>query len=137
MNKICGILRSLSKMWAIRNTGIPSNIRSRLNPFLANGPILYPLKTPVNQRFSGILRRYKMGTLARNGLTQPVNYLKEECSRKIYIIECYARNDNIIIITNNNWSKYVPVLSQNPSDRFRISDIVDRVLDSQSRGPWL
>ena len=78
-----------------------------------------------------------MGTLARNGLTQPVNYLKEECSSKIYIIECYAGNDNIIIITNNNWSKNVPVLSQNPSDRFRISDIVDRVLDSQSRGPWV
>ena len=52
MNKICGILRSLSKMWAIRNTGIPSNIRSRVNPLLANGPILYPMKTPGNQRFS-------------------------------------------------------------------------------------
>ena len=31
------------------------------NPFLANVPILYPLKTPENHR-------YKMGTLARNGL---------------------------------------------------------------------
>ena len=35
-----------------------------LNPFLANVPILYPLKTPENQRGGG----YKMGTLARNRL---------------------------------------------------------------------
>ena len=40
-----------------------------LNPFLNNVPILYPLKTPENQRFSGVFRGYKMGTLARNGLT--------------------------------------------------------------------
>ena len=39
-----------------------------LNSFLANVPILYPLKTSENQRFSGGFRRYKMGTLARNGL---------------------------------------------------------------------
>ena len=36
-------------------------------PFLANVPILYPLKIP--DWFSGVLRGYKMGTLARNGLT--------------------------------------------------------------------
>ena len=40
------------------------------NPFLANVPILYPLKTPENQRFSGVFRGYKMGKLARNGLMQ-------------------------------------------------------------------
>ena len=39
-----------------------------LNPFLANVPILYPLKTPENQRFSGVFRWYKMGTLVRIGL---------------------------------------------------------------------
>ena len=39
-----------------------------LNPFLANIPILYPLKTPENQRLSGVFRGYKMQTLARNGL---------------------------------------------------------------------
>ena len=42
----------------------------RLNPFLANVPILYPLKTPENQRFSDIFTGYKMGTLARNELMQ-------------------------------------------------------------------
>ena len=39
-----------------------------VNPFLANVPILYPLKTPENQKFSGVFRGHKMGTLARNGL---------------------------------------------------------------------
>ena len=39
-----------------------------VNPILANVPILYPLKTPENQRFPGIFRGYKMGTLARYGL---------------------------------------------------------------------
>ena len=39
-----------------------------LNPFLANVPILYPLKTPKNLWFCGVFRGYKMGTLARNGL---------------------------------------------------------------------
>ena len=38
------------------------------NPFLANVPILYPLKTPENLWFSGVFRGYKMGTLARNRL---------------------------------------------------------------------
>ena len=39
-----------------------------VNPFLANAPILYPLKTPENQSFSGVFRGYKMGILTRNGL---------------------------------------------------------------------
>ena len=39
-----------------------------LNPFQANAPILYPLKTSENLWFSGVFRGYKMGTLARNGL---------------------------------------------------------------------
>ena len=39
-----------------------------LNPFHANVPILYPLKTPENQRFSHVFKGYKMETLARNSL---------------------------------------------------------------------
>ena len=35
-----------------------------LNPFSVNVPILYPLKTPENQKFFGVFRGYKMGTLA-------------------------------------------------------------------------
>ena len=41
-----------------------------INPFLANVPILYHLKTPENLWFSGVFRGYKMGTLARNGLKE-------------------------------------------------------------------
>ena len=41
---------------------------SQFNLSLANVPILYPLKTPENPWFSGVFRRYKMRTLARNGL---------------------------------------------------------------------
>ena len=44
------------------------NCQTICNPFLANVPILYPLKTPENQKFSGVFRGYKMETLARNGL---------------------------------------------------------------------
>ena len=40
----------------------------KVNPFLANVPILYPLKTPENQRYK--IRGYKMETLARNGLIE-------------------------------------------------------------------
>ena len=39
-----------------------------INPFLANIPILYSQKTPENQRFSGVFRGYKMGTLTENRL---------------------------------------------------------------------
>ena len=40
-----------------------------VKPFLANVPILYPLKTTENLWFSGVLGGgYKMETLARNGL---------------------------------------------------------------------
>ena len=48
-----------------RNTS--EDKKDTLNQFLANAPILYPLKTPENQRFSGVFSGYKMGTLARNG----------------------------------------------------------------------
>ena len=47
-------------------------VRIVFNPFLANIPILYHLKTPENQRFSGVFRGYKMETLARNGLTKRI-----------------------------------------------------------------
>ena len=35
---------------------------------LGNAPILCPLKTPENQRFSGVFRGYNMVTLAKNEL---------------------------------------------------------------------
>ena len=39
---------------------------SILNLLLANGPILYTLKTLENQGFSSAIRGYKMRTLAKN-----------------------------------------------------------------------
>ena len=37
-------------------------------PFMAKVLILYPLKIPESQRFSGVFKGYKMGALARNEL---------------------------------------------------------------------
>ena len=59
------------------------------NKFLANVPILWPLKSPENQRFSGIFRGHEMGTLTINGLTGryvviPVNGLKLGINVKAY-----------------------------------------------------
>ena len=42
--------------------------RDFLDPFSTNVPLLYPLKTSVNQRFSGVFRSYRSGTLVENGL---------------------------------------------------------------------
>ena len=39
-----------------------------INLLLSNVSILHPLKTPRNLWFSGVLRGYKMGMSARNGL---------------------------------------------------------------------
>ena len=39
-------------------------------------PFYTPLKTPKNQRFSGVFRGYKKGTLARNGLRSKRNTMR-------------------------------------------------------------
>lgn len=39
-----------------------------INPFQANVPNLYPVKTPENSRFSSVFTDYKMGALARSML---------------------------------------------------------------------
>ena len=44
-------------------------VEDPINPFFANFPILYSLKTTENQRFSGVFREYEMETLARYGLS--------------------------------------------------------------------
>ena len=55
------------------------------NSFLANVPILYPLKTPENQRFSGVFREYKMRTLARDGLIN--THLKKKIGHNLLFFE--------------------------------------------------
>ena len=47
-----------------------------INPFQANALVLYTLKTPENLWFSGVLKGYKMRTLATNGLMMEVVYGK-------------------------------------------------------------
>ena len=42
--------------------------KRRFFPFMAKVLILYPLKIPESQRFSGVFKGYKMGALARNEL---------------------------------------------------------------------
>ena len=70
-----------------------------INPFPADVPILYPLKTLENQRFSGVFRVYKMGTLAGNGLIAPYESV------------------NLMEINLNKWS-FFPQLS---NTRFKSS----------------
>ena len=48
------------------------NSFSMFNTFLVNVPILYLLKIPENQSFSGVFVGYKMRTLARNGFNVKV-----------------------------------------------------------------
>ena len=38
------------------------------NPFSTNVPLLHPLKTSENPRFSDVFRGYRSGTLIENGL---------------------------------------------------------------------
>ena len=45
-----------------------SRLYLELNPFLANVPTLYPLKTPENHRISGVFKGYKKETLTRRSL---------------------------------------------------------------------
>ena len=39
-----------------------------IKPFSSNVPLLHPLKTSENLRFSDVFRGYKIGTLVENGL---------------------------------------------------------------------
>ena len=59
------------------------------NPFFVNAAIIYSLKTPKNQMFSGVLRGYEIGTSVRNRL-------------KICTSEKFSLN--LIIKTYNFWS---------------------------------
>ena len=47
---------------------LKTNKNSNINPFLANVPLLYPLKTSENLRLSDVSRGYRSGTLVKNGL---------------------------------------------------------------------
>ena len=49
-----------------------SGLLEHINPFSTNVPLLYPLKTSENRRFSNVFRGYRSGTLVENGLSEPL-----------------------------------------------------------------
>ena len=49
-----------------------------INPFLANVPISFPLKTPENPRLSAVFRGYKTRILARNELKDNIQIKKQQ-----------------------------------------------------------
>ena len=63
---------------------IQLSLSDGVNPFVANISILYPLKIPEHERFSGVFKRFKMRTLARKNLTQINAFLFFGKKRKIY-----------------------------------------------------
>ena len=69
---------------------LPRKYVKRFNPFLAHVPILHPLKTPENLWFSGVFRRYKIGTLARNGLLYPFMKCCEALTHFMPLVSFYT-----------------------------------------------
>ena len=60
--------RKTSKSVSRTQRGFSFHLSCPFNPFLANGPILYSLKTPENLWFFGVFRGYEMETFDRNEL---------------------------------------------------------------------
>ena len=80
------------------------NLQNGLNPFLANVPILHPLKTPEKLTFSGVFRGFKMGTLARNELMHCFNRKKQN-------LKCYIRLGRLPAQTlMSTWQAFTPNL---------------------------
>ena len=73
-----------------------------MKPFLADVPILYPLKTPENQRFSVVFRGYKLGTLARYGLRKKIIRI---LTFKILFAFSFSANTYLFKINNRNTRK--------------------------------
>ena len=48
----------------------------QIKPFLSNVPIIYPLKTLKNERFSGVFRGYKMVTFGKKWVKGRAHYLQ-------------------------------------------------------------
>ena len=56
---------------------------SKINPFSSNIPLLYPLKTSENQRFSEVFRGYRSGTFVENGLKTHYLHTKLLCQKPL------------------------------------------------------
>ena len=68
------------KLWTIK---LGSHWKRFLNPFLPSLSVWYPLKTPKIERFSGVFKRCKIGTLARNRLTLLLPLAFNTSSRRV------------------------------------------------------
>ena len=78
---------------------------SLLNQFLANLPILCPLKTPESQRFSRVFRIewYRMETLSRNK-NDPLSGYKQKQSEPISVQCCISyRNQSLDMDCKSNY----------------------------------
>ena len=85
---------------------------TQLNSFLANVPILYPLKTQENSWFFSIFRRYEIGTLARNELKYINMFRKVSltafillCARTLSTKTAYVLPS---LVLNSNVGEYGP-----------------------------
>ena len=54
--------------------------KKAINPFSTNVPLLYPLKTSENLRFSDVFRGYRSRALVENGLTWEIKY---QCGHRV------------------------------------------------------
>ena len=70
-----------------------------MNPFLTNVPLLYPLKTSENLRFSDDFRGYRGGTLVENGLKTECKFFEKLVlfSDIPYYTHMYVMNDKVFI----------------------------------------
>ena len=90
------------KVWMVSNLlqilDMPNSCHAQM-PFLAVAPILYPLKTPGNQRYFDVFRRCKMETLARNEL---LNFSNQFLSIKTAGCHIYKRfiDDSLLRLQN-------------------------------------
>ena len=70
-----------------------------VSPFLAKVAILHPLKTPGNQRFSGVFRGYKIGTLAGNELIYFCDRTFINCCYSCITFVLNERSQDIFVFT--------------------------------------
>ena len=72
-----------------------------LNPFSINVPLLYPLKTLENLRFSDVFRGYRSGRLVGNGLKN-YNHFQKLKTLSLPPFANLVRFDNVTLPTQRN-----------------------------------
>ena len=85
----------------------PQGSWKKVLPFLANAPILNPLKTPENQRLFVFFMGYELGILLRNRLME----LSEKCpySELFWSVFSRIRTDTLYLsVFSPNAGKYGP-----------------------------